>query len=192
MRIYELQVNFNYSLAELIKPDGLDIFYDIGLISIKNEWKCEYIRTVYDENTIDFEDFTKINSHNVFSKRAIDILNEMLIHGELLPLKYKDKDYFIYNIFIYKNFIDIEASEVSTESEKNDKTKVKCKHLIFKENEIDRHIFKDKTKKSRTFVTDSFVAKVQDNNLKGFLFIPQWDSELGFLLNDPKQQFILT
>ena len=59
-----------------------------------------------------FVDYTRVSRIPVFSKRAVSVLRRFLEPaGELLPLKTKKGEYFVYNILMKSTALDMSRSQ---------------------------------------------------------------------------------
>lgn len=117
----------------------------------------------------------------VLSKRAIDILND-LIHPptEFLPLISDNMEYFILNTL---NLVDCLNDSKSVPEQFYGIIVDYEKFSFILDKVKGQHLFKlkipntNRTLKNRVFVSDFFKETVLKNNLKGFKFIEVWDSE---------------
>lgn len=190
MKIFELFNNYDYQSINFVSSKYLELLFKIdGSISVKDEWEFAYIK-FNDLKLKKIQDFSLISPGlPVFRPRAIEILKDFFISGELLLLKTpKEKEYYLYNIFPEIDCLDINNPNLVWNN---------GKHAIFSESKptfikekIDRDIFKTKYMVTSILVTDKFVQRVLDNNLLGFQFIPLWDSETGYIEDVPENRII--
>lgn len=182
MKIYLLEKNYDYQAIDII-----DTYYDNllgrmnGVFSLKKDWKgSPYIKLI-NLRLKTTKDFNSITSERpVFSTKSLEILKEFFVSGEFLPLQdKKGKVFYLYNIFPEIDCLDINNPNLLWNM---------AKSAIFSDSKptflldkIDRHIFKAKYMVTSVLVTDTFVQRVLDNKLKGFQFIPIWDSDTGYI-----------
>jgi hypothetical protein len=127
----------------------------------------------------------------ILSQRAVDALADLLEeHGELLPFICDSGKYYAFNITREVAALDEEHSEFKFFSElypdaaviSPDSANALCiAQFVFQASKVaDFTIFKLLSQRSQyemPLVTDRFVQRVQDANLKGFAFKLLWSSE---------------
>lgn len=183
MKIYKLSKNiFEYQAINFFDINYNKLCWEInGKQSIKDNWNKEIpIVKLLDKKRKTIRDFTDLGTDlPIFGIKAIEILKEFFIDGEMLPLKTeKGKEFFLYNIFPEIDCVDLDNSIFDWSND----TKTAMgnrKKISFQINKIDKAIFRAKYLINYILVTDKFVNKVLENNLKGFQFILLWDSENG-------------
>lgn len=191
MKLYRLIKNYAYQAINFVDDRYQDLSCKIdGKKSIKDEWDIANIKFL-DTKLKTIKDFSSLTySKPVFSSKAIEILKDFFISGEFLRMKsVKGKELFLYNIFPEIDCLDIDNSNLEW-------NKVRASILYdskptFIESKVDREILRIKYIAGEIFVTDKFVNRVLEHNLKGFQFIPVWDSESGYI-EDIKGNRILT
>ncbi len=112
----------------------------------------------------------------VFSRRAVEALRDLLeLNGELLPLKSSKGEYFAFNITRIVDALDEANSKVKRFS--SGRLMVVKQHEFLVERVAGLTIFKiPQLARSREFVTDVFVERVNQRRLTGFDFLPVWSS----------------
>jgi hypothetical protein len=181
MKIYQLRNNSDYQAIKFVDDNYIKISRKIdGKTSLKEEWGTCYIKFI-DTKLKKIKDFDSIGyDRPIFSPKAVEILKEFFVSGELLPLKtVKGKEFYLYNIFPEIDCLDIQNSYLKWNINKSSILS-ESKPTFIKE-KIDIEIFRTKYMVTSVLVTDIFVQKILDNNLMGFMFIPLWDSEKGYL-----------
>jgi hypothetical protein len=122
----------------------------------------------------------------IFSQQAADSLVNLLErNGELLPLVCDFGKYYAFNITREVEALDEERSEFKLYSELYDDLgddadfQVITRFAFYPDLIRDLDIFKlpKRNRKNMPLVTDRFVQRVQDANLKGFAFKLLWSSE---------------
>ena len=115
-----------------------------------------------------------------FSKNAVDALRDFLEpNGEMLPLICKHGEFYAYNVTTVANILDRENSEFDWGSHKKAKVKPNLpSDIIFYEFYPDKlndlSIFRLPERLSDYFVTQRFVDRVYEKNLRGFRFKKVW------------------
>jgi len=101
---------------------------------------------------------------------------------ELLPIildedGYDTSDFYILNVIGRLDCIDFEKSDYKAFS--NGEGILKFNKIVFRENVVrGKHIFKAENDRFRTnYISDELRQKIENSNLKGFLFELVWDSE---------------
>jgi hypothetical protein len=180
MNIYILGSNLDYYIIKFLRGEDKN-FYDLrfdGKTKHIDTWKAlkiDFHKQDRDKRKLlPDSDFPSLFSNlPVLNKKSLEVLKDLLLpHGELLPLIYKDNvEYFAYNCL---NLIDafdtdnsnIEWTTVGTIIHVN-------KYMFYSDKLVNQNIFKV-NKEILIFVSDIFVQKVLDNNLKGFHFEHVW------------------
>jgi hypothetical protein len=122
----------------------------------------------------------------VFSQHAVDSLSELLEgNGELLPLVCDFGQYYAFNITREVEALDENRSEYKLcsevypdESPPSPDFLLVTRFAFYTDRVADLTIFKlpKRNRKNMPLVTDRFVQRVQEFNLKGFAFKPLWSS----------------
>lgn len=115
----------------------------------------------------------------VFSRRAVDVLGEMLTkNGELLPLKTAVGEYFLYIVLTKLNALDLPRSKLVRTSPR--KTALDIDYFAFKQSALrGTAIFRVREHPNKYLVTDAFKSRVEQAGLNGFHFIKVWPLPRG-------------
>jgi hypothetical protein len=124
------------------------------------------------DKVLPVSDFQLMLLYPVFSERAVKAFGDMLEgKGELLPLRYEDSNYYLFNVtHVLNDVLDKEKTDFYYFSD--GKIMYIRKHA-FKETEELRNetIFKiSETISTTVFVTERFKRCADENNLTGFMF----------------------
>jgi len=184
MRLYKIDDHPDYQSLNTINDIHDKLLFKMnGMISIKKEW--EELGTCYikflDTKLKAIKDYAQFtNTRPIFSPRAVEVLKDFFIDGELLEIKSikENKTFYIYNIFPKIDCIDYKNSELIYYDDKIN-FRLDSPKIIFLKEKINKNIFRERSIFTYVLVTDKFVSRVIDNKLEGFKFISQWDSELG-------------
>lgn len=107
---------------------------------------------------------------NVISQKALTLIGEMLEpYGEILPLVGKDGIYFAYNLTCRIDSLDKKNSITTPGSIKS--------YTFYPEIIGNRYIFRIPESHLRIYVTDPFVEKIKNSDLKGFSFKKLWSND---------------
>jgi hypothetical protein len=124
----------------------------------------------------EFNDFPGINlGEPAFSEKAVQILADFLEpNGEILPIKTNTKGrYFYYNVLTVVDVLDRNSSTVTWTTRGVMARSID--HFVFRtECIVGLSIFRIIEVPTSKFVTQSFVDRVQEHDLKGFNFIKVW------------------
>ncbi len=117
----------------------------------------------------------------VFSARAVAVLQDLLLaNGELVPLVTDVGEYHAYNLTTVIDALDPTKSDLSWLDKKQKVTAVEIRRYVFRPGCIENAaIFHIVEERMSFFVTDVFVHRVKDNNLKGFMFYKGWPLARG-------------
>lgn len=115
----------------------------------------------------------------VFSRRAVDVLGEMLTkNGELLPVKTTVGEYFLYIVLTKLNALDLTKSKMVRTSPR--KTALDIDYFAFNRAALrGTAIFRVREHPNIYLVTDAFKARVEQAGLNGFHFIKVWPLPRG-------------
>jgi hypothetical protein len=118
-------------------------------------------------------DFSTFSTHPVFSKRAVEALDDVLrANGELLPIDTPQGTYYAFNVLTSIDALDEEHSELRRFPEGGIYS---FRRYAFHNDRLgDATIFKIPQNLVRTYVTDAFVKRVEEAGLVGFRFDPLW------------------
>ncbi|MDX2273161.1 MAG: hypothetical protein NW237_14600 [Cyanobacteriota bacterium] len=211
MRIYILDADVNsYNLLNLEREYARKIIKNIPEkkwftgISIQQEWTPCKAYWVTDEQPKKYpiSDFPGCGSCRVFSQKAVDALEDLLVpNGELLPIITEDGLYYCYNITNYVHALDTENSEFDycyTAQEAKllppgsyhslrskgllaDRTLSRIVSFKFYPDLVkDQTIFRMKLhhpKSAWPYVSDIFVERIQEHGLLGFAPKLVWSSD---------------
>jgi hypothetical protein len=122
----------------------------------------------------------------IFSQRAVDTLADLLEgNGELLPLICEFGQYYVFNITREVDALDEARSELKLNSElypyetpTEPDFYLVTRFAFHPDRVADLSIFKlpKRNRKNRPLVTERFVQRVQDSDLKGMAFNLLWSS----------------
>ncbi|NJN23304.1 MAG: hypothetical protein HC810_01410 [Acaryochloridaceae cyanobacterium RL_2_7] len=133
--------------------------------TMSNEWHPLEIEPGEGTEHLELPDFDATPLWHMFSHRAVDALADILEpNGELLPVIYPECEYYAYNCLTLADVVD---------SEKCDPIYDNFRKLIFRKDALDGltiFVMKD-CPWVDLLVTDTFVERVKQSNLKGFGFI---------------------
>lgn len=112
----------------------------------------------------------------VLSRRALDVLMPCIGHAvQLVPLIFDEGEYALVNVVNLLDALQPESSDIERFPSSDRISRIK--QHAFKSDVVDgQWIFKIPQTPARTFVTDLFVALVQQQALTGFDFEPLWDA----------------
>lgn len=177
MQIYELRRDADH-YRWLDTTDGGDITgFEIDSSLVGATWEPLVVQWMTEDMEGTLEgDFPTLGNLRVFSQKAVDALLELLVeNGELLPLISKDGQFYVYNVTRVADALDEERSEVVRF--KTSGRIMRIEHYRFRSELLaGLSIFKV-PQLTEVFVTDAFVKRVQEANLKGFAFRELWSSE---------------
>jgi hypothetical protein len=123
-----------------------------------------------------FNDFPCVNLIiPAFSKRAVDVLGEMLTdNGELLPLVSNVGEYFAYNVLTKIDCLEEENSRFVRPGERNAALML-LDYFAFHEARLrGATIFRIPQQQNECLVTNAFKERVENACLNGFNFIKAW------------------
>lgn len=187
MIIYKLEESYLYDYMPIESKDY--IYFGNYCDHVLNEMNFDNYEKVPDIYFVrrDGKDrFTVIRDYYycfipVFSEKSISVIGDLIPNNSELKLlnnvdkKNKDK-FYVLNIKDRIDCFDIDKLEFRGGS---------ISKYSFIESKIPQKssIFKPFTSRADNYVTQEFVDRVIENNLRGFTFIPLWDSEKGSLCN---------
>jgi hypothetical protein len=145
---------------------------------LKEGWTPVKVEKIRNNNARDYvpNDFPKIASMPVFSKRAISELAAYLERsGEVLPLIFNNRmdEYFAFNVLNVVDALDEENSKISRFASSGRIKNIET-YEFFQPKLQGLVLFKIPQVPPRIFVTDSFVQKVETAGLSGFYFREIW------------------
>lgn len=144
----------------------------------KNEWIPLKVKRMHPERNLNLSDAPGLFLP-VFSKQAVDILFPLIEDSvELLELDFSEGQYFGIHVTNVLNVIDYEKSKYVMFSD-NKRIMLFEKYAFRLCDEIKQsHIFKIVDEPLRwAFVSDTLKKRVEESELKGFIFELVWDSE---------------
>lgn len=132
-----------------------------------------------------FNDYPTVDFRPAFSRRAVDLLRDILEpNGELLPLRHKIGTFYFYNCTCMTNCVDLTKSSIT---KLPDGIVSSTEHLVFIDGMLDDlTIFKVRTQLLEIFCTQRFVDRVEKTGLQGFVFAPIWPLPEGVTYNDER------
>lgn len=157
---------------------------DLGLLSVlqglpaAGHWTTPAVASLeldFEGRTLSLPDFPVFSTSAVFSRRAVDVLLDLLIeNGEILPLACDEGDFFVFNLTRVLDALDEPASELRRFG-RNGRGRVKriVRHAFVPER-VTASIFRIPQKPLRIYVTQRFVDRVDGAGLTGFDFTPVW------------------
>lgn len=141
------------------------------------QWKPLPVKRMEPEKKLDLSDAPGFTIP-VFSRHALECLKPLIERNiEILPLDFKEKEYFGINILTVLDAINYEKSIYKTF---RDGVRIMAfKKYVFSADIIkDVSLFKITDERTRyAFVSDEFKNIVETNKLSGFKFKLVWDSE---------------
>lgn len=191
-----------YVLDIIVDDDRFDCFYtensdsligreafsddlrpDFGVDPVDKCWSVAKLASVWDTpvatgNVNEFNDYPGLNMiYPAFSKNAVGVLKSLLVqNGELLPLKYKEKEdeFFFFNITKMANCLNLSKSTCTFWSDPPS-TAVDITEYDFYEDKVEGlDIFRIYEMPSMILVSSRFVDLVEKSGLKGFRFRKLW------------------
>jgi hypothetical protein len=157
---------------------------DLGLLSVLSglpaaeHWTAPSVATLeldFDGRTLPISDFPVFTTSAAFSKRAVDVLLDLLIeNGEILPLECDEGDFFVYNVTQVLDALDEGASELRRFGRGG---RGRVKQIVrheFVPDRVTASIFRIPQKPLRVYVTQQFVDRVEGAGLTGFSFSQVW------------------
>lgn len=185
MNVFCISTNENYDYIDIDSDLEIRRNYDFGARkSFIKEWRPFRIKLekkVRNKGILFKQDcFGVINNGGSFiiSKNACEVLKDILDpRGEFLGVYSGKNHYEIYNCL---NFIDPFDKSKNTIEEIKNEILFYDRCLFIEEKLENEYIFKDKdilTYANTIFVTDKFVNRVIEADLKGFRFCHMWSSE---------------
>jgi hypothetical protein len=135
----------------------------------------QYKKRGIDYGALPPNDYPKIGGMPVFSKKAVDCLQNILLkNGEVLPLLFEGKE----NVyFAFNPLRDIDAlDEAHSDLARFENGRIMhVKKYVFLSDELEGEIlFKIPQETGRLYTTDKFMDRVKECSLTGFLFRPLW------------------
>ena len=157
---------------------------DLGLLAVlqglpaAGHWTTPSVATLemdFEGRTLPLPDFPVFATAAAFSRRAVDVLLDLLIEGgEILPLACEEGDFFVYNVTRVLDALDEDASELRRFG-RDGRSRVKriVRHVFVPER-VTASIFRIPQKPLRIYVTQRFVDRVEGAGLTGFSFRHVW------------------
>lgn len=174
MCVYKLEPEFNEEGNSKYRHFGPGDYHPEIKHSIRKEWFCgQPIRASWfplqmkeEKHTrhLPFPDFDNTVHWPMFSRQAVDVLADMLEpNGEVLPLICAAGEYFAYNVTRLVNVLDTTRCNPDRDN---------FRKLVFKTDCLDGlSIFTMKSRPwTHVLVTDLFIERVQQAELRGFNF----------------------
>ena len=177
MEIFELEADpkryCNFALADPVRDGGIyDSFNGMPLAS---RWSAPAVTPAHEEdNAAELGDYALLGTAPVFSLRALESLLDLLKpNGEMLPLRYRQAEYFAYNVTRVLPALDEDASVITRFPTGR---VMSVNRYVFRPTVIgDVSVFKiPELARAYVFVTGDFVQRVLSRGLTGFCFLPLW------------------
>jgi hypothetical protein len=158
---------------------------DLGLLAVLQglpaaaQWTTPSVATLeldLEGRTLPLPDFPVFTTSAAFSRRAVDVLLDLLIeNGEILPLECDEGDFFVYNVTrVLEDALDEAASELRRFGrDRRGRVKTIVRHAFVPEL-VTASIFRIPQKPLRIYVTQRFVDRVEAAELTGFSFSLVW------------------
>lgn len=157
---------------------------DLGLLAVLQglpaaaQWTTPSVATLeldLEGRTLPLPDFPVFTTSAAFSRRAVDVLLDLLIeNGEILPLECDEGDFFVYNVTRLLDALDEGASELRRFGrDRRGRVKTIVRHAFVPEL-VTASIFRIPQKPLRIYVTQRFVDRVEAADLTGFSFGLVW------------------
>ena len=114
--------------------------------------------------------------HPVFSRRAVDVLGDMLVaNGDLLPLDTKIGEYYLFMVQTKIDALNVQRSRFTRCRKDDVATALGIDFFDFHESMLDSAtIFRIPEQPNYTLVTDRFKDRVEQAGLNGFEFAKVW------------------
>ena len=184
LKIWQLKSNFDgFETLQLVNADqDYDKYFKEKIYTnfpLINEWESVYVHTQDGEKYSDNPHFWAGAGIPVFSKKAIDALQELLKDDvELLPIVHNKYEYFIIHITNVLDAIDYDKTQLKR---LKSGLIVGFENYAFLGDKVKSNIFKvylnNKIYPSSVFVTDKFREYAIKSRLVGFDFVEVWDDE---------------
>ena len=175
MSVYILRSDSeSYQSLIQVNEDDLLIHQKFKGERIRSGWlplKVEILYEPEDEYLLPAGDFTMISAMPIFSQKAVEVLDDVLLtNGELLPLSYAEGVYYAFNITTIVDVLDLPASEVVYFPD-SERVMTVRKYRFRSDQLVNLQIFKlPQLPISPSFVTEDFVKIVEQSGLTGFRF----------------------
>lgn len=185
MNVYKLEADSNhYQNFVLTNKNDWDkfMFGHFDGHSMKAEWSPLEVALLRDEKEDHRErpqsDFPNLGGVvPVFSAHAIDTLRDLLTaNGEVLPLRYREGNYFVYNPTRVVDALDEARSEIEVFKSSGRVMRI-VRYEFYPERLQGLTAFRLSQRPTLVYVTEKFVQRVKDAGLIGFDFVPIWSSE---------------
>ncbi len=151
--------------------------------SLRDSWVPLHISVLrYKKRGINYgalpsNDYPMIGGMPVFSKKAVDCLQDILLkNGEVLPLLFEGKEgiYFAFNPLQDIDALDEDHSDLARFE---DGRIMHVKKYVFLTDKLEGEtLFKIPQETGRLYATDIFMDRVKECSLTGFLFRPLWSN----------------
>ncbi|NLL05165.1 MAG: hypothetical protein GX270_05115 [Clostridiaceae bacterium] len=176
MKIYNVGADADeYNFFELVNEEDWDLKSFDGT-KLAELWKAFNIKCARSKK-YPLGDIAYITPvHPLINSGVVEIFKDIFNNKvELLPVLYSEPYYFI-NVINIIDALDMEKSEFKRYSSGKI---MYCTKYVFKENIVGNNsIFKTpQFPTAEILVTEEFVKRVEENDLKGFVFEELWDSE---------------
>jgi hypothetical protein len=184
VRIYRLQAEREgFRWLTLAQEPDLGLLAVLQGMPAAGFWTTPSVATLeldFEGRTLPLPDCPVFTTAAVFSRRAVDVLLDLLIEsGEILPLGCEEGDFFVFNVIRVLDALDEAQSELKRFG-RNGRGRVKriVRHAFFPER-VTASIFRIPQKPLRVYVTQGFVDRAESAGLTGFDFTPVWPDILA-------------
>lgn len=190
MKIYSVRFDYDHYDTCLIDeeachshyPDMAPLDYHERLDGTKQgaRWWPRFLKRSYDSPLGDI--VSKSSDVLVMNNKSIEKLLPIIGNVEVLPVCCDFGDYHAINILTVLDCLDLEKSECCFLPKRNENEALRLltyKKLVFQEPSIGgHHIFKiPEANKTLILADEVFVREVERNNITGFRFVLEWESE---------------
>jgi hypothetical protein len=172
--IFELRPDVErFQWLTLVDEQEFNLLHDLPDGPVADSWRPLVAEWIEDDlNTgKPRSDYPTLGSTPVFSQRAVDALIDVLVpHGELLPLRIADGSFYIYNVTHVIDALDEEQSELIRFSSGG---VMRVVSYAFKREVIHGEIiFRVPQLRATVFVSDGFSRRIREADLSGFSLRP--------------------
>ena len=168
----------DYDYLKPIKAFTYDEIHAFDGRSVLSDWKPRKVTRMEPKKDLGLGDAPGFIIP-VFSKRAVDCLKPLIDkHVEVLPLDFKEKEFYAINVITVLEALDYEKSVYTTFSD--GKRIMMVEKYAFLPNVVENiPIFRitDERRSKYPLVSDNFKKIVEENKLEGFKFELIWDSD---------------
>jgi hypothetical protein len=172
--IYQLRPDVDrFRWLTLVEEQEFNLLHDLPDGPTTGSWRPLAAEWIADDlnSGKPTSDFPTLGSTPVFSQRAVDALIDVLVpHGELLPLRVPDGSFYIYNATHVIDALDEERSELVRFSSGR---VMHVASYAFKTDVVQGEaIFKVPQLRGTVFVSNGFSQRIREADLSGFALRP--------------------